>query len=435
MSDTPEQEGTGRGFMSPEALKVQDGGFISSSAPLTFNESEKKTENSSSQDSLASHASAVKAKTKSPVTRVFYHGKAGKLMRLHIANLFLNIVTLGIYSFWGKTRIRKYMTSHMVLGKDRLEYTGTGKELMFGMLKAIFILGPLFALVAFGAALPLVQFLAIPVMFGMIYTAVYLALRYRLSRTRWRSIRFSLGGSAWRYLKISSIRAFMNAITFGFAIPKSDLMKWAYIADNMKFGDMPFTFTFQAGSGKLYDDESGLKHLKKVNLVTGLIAISAVAAAIMPMLILGIKAGMAASAAEKAGLPPPTFDTMVTGAEQLKYTILIYVGMGVAIISRLWYRAALWQEQMRGLRLGGLRFKMKASGLDFAMLQITNILIIVFTLGLGKPIASHRTLGFLTQNILIGGDLKKLVAAQEARQKTSGFGDALSVDSGLDIGM
>mgnify|MGYP000735854028 CR=1 FL=1 len=149
-----------------------------------------------SQPGLAPSAPQPAAKAKVPVFKIGYNGKHGAVFRLHLLNLFLNIITLGIYSFWGKTRIRRYITSHISLANDQFEYTGTGKELLFGALKALVIFVP----IVICLSIPVVNLIALPIFWGVISLAIYLALRYRLSRTRWRGIRFSLGGSIKEYL-------------------------------------------------------------------------------------------------------------------------------------------------------------------------------------------------------------------------------------------
>jgi len=69
-----------------------------------------------------------------------YHGKLGEIYKLWIFNLILSILTLGIYSFWGKTRMRRYLISSCSLVQDRFEYAGHGKELFFGFVKALLVL-------------------------------------------------------------------------------------------------------------------------------------------------------------------------------------------------------------------------------------------------------------------------------------------------------
>ena len=58
-------------------------------------------------------------------------------------NLLLTIVTLGIYTFWARTRTRRYLWSQTRFIDDRLEWTGTGLELFIGyMLAILFFVAP-----------------------------------------------------------------------------------------------------------------------------------------------------------------------------------------------------------------------------------------------------------------------------------------------------
>src|SRR5690606_38318593 len=125
--------------------------------------------------------------------------------------LLLGLITLGIYRFWGKTRMRRYLWSHMAYDGDRFEYTGTGGELFKGFLIVAVIL-VLLTLVNTGAqfaieiqvrdpAVATILFSAMTItfyvmLFFLIFVGRYTALRYRLTRTRWRAIRGGLAGSA-----------------------------------------------------------------------------------------------------------------------------------------------------------------------------------------------------------------------------------------------
>jgi len=76
-----------------------------------------------------------------------FHGRGGTLFGIHVVNVLLTIVTLGVYYFWAKTRTRKYLVAQTEFLGDRFAYHGTPKELLLGMLKALLVFGlPLFAL-------------------------------------------------------------------------------------------------------------------------------------------------------------------------------------------------------------------------------------------------------------------------------------------------
>src|SRR3974377_559745 len=67
--------------------------------------------------------------------QLFFHGSGGSLFGIHLVNTFLTIITLGIYYFWAKVRVRRYLLSESEFEGDRFAYHGTGQELFIGFLK------------------------------------------------------------------------------------------------------------------------------------------------------------------------------------------------------------------------------------------------------------------------------------------------------------
>src|ERR1041385_8862991 len=72
--------------------------------------------------------------------RPVFNGRVGELYGIYFRNLLLSILTLGIYRFWAKTRWRRYLWSHLTLLGEPFEYSGTGKELFIGFLKAALLI-------------------------------------------------------------------------------------------------------------------------------------------------------------------------------------------------------------------------------------------------------------------------------------------------------
>ncbi len=148
------------------------------------------------------------APTAAPSDRLRFHGAAGELLALQARNLALAALTLGIYRFWAKTRIRRYLWNHTSFQGDALEYTGSGRELFLGFLIVVVffaIVGAahqaiLFVAAASAPALAVaMNVLVFPGFVLLIGLALYRARRYRLSRTLWRGIRGVQTGSAALY--------------------------------------------------------------------------------------------------------------------------------------------------------------------------------------------------------------------------------------------
>lgn len=139
---------------------------------------------------------------------ITFEDRGDRLIGLGAINGLLRIITLGMYSFWAKTNVRKRLWSFTRLNGEPLEYTGTGKEiflgflLVFGVLFLPSALGGLAAFIVFGKdsfALIVYYILAYGAFYLLIGYGTFRAQRYRLSRTRWRGIRGALTGSPWTY--------------------------------------------------------------------------------------------------------------------------------------------------------------------------------------------------------------------------------------------
>src|SRR6516165_9640762 len=96
--------------------------------------------------------------TKSPsafaAAPVQFTGSDGAFRRLVVRGALLELVTFGFYRFWLTTDIRRHLWTayrdrwrlwtHTEIDGDALEYTGRGKELLFGFLIAMAVLRPVF---------------------------------------------------------------------------------------------------------------------------------------------------------------------------------------------------------------------------------------------------------------------------------------------------
>src|SRR5262249_6023162 len=155
--------------------------------------------------------------------------------------------------FWAKTAMRRYIWSHVVIGDEGFESTGTGKELLLGFLKAMVVLLP--PLIALGILELLLDDPWADVVRGAQYVALvllfvagsYAARRYRMSRTRWGGIRFYQSGSPWRYAGIYLTGGLLTAVHLGLYTPWLRMRLAAYETANLHYGSQPFAFS---GSGR-----------------------------------------------------------------------------------------------------------------------------------------------------------------------------------------
>ena len=185
-----------------------------------------------------------------------FRGSGGSLLGMQIVNVCLTLITLGVYHFWGKAKIRRYLFSHTAFGSDRFAYHGTGKELSQGFLKAMLVFG--LPYVSLGAAhsvldLPrwvdlLSQALAGLVLFLYVPIATVNARRYRCARTSWRGIRFSFRGRTTEFLKLYARGWAFTFLTLGTYYPYFQTQRQAFLHAHTYFGNQRFGFTGH-GSG------------------------------------------------------------------------------------------------------------------------------------------------------------------------------------------
>lgn len=188
-----------------------------------------------------------------------YLGGNGALFGLALKTSLLTAVTLGIYRFWQRTRIRKYIWSSVQLDGDSLEYTGTGTEKLLGFLIAVVFLAIYLGLLQiilfyFGMnlfvdpetnpELALGQagaiYISLLAVLPFIYFATYRSRRYKMARTRWRGIRFGMDSAAWGYVWRACGFFILNIFTLGLLLPLSTYKLQRYMINRSHFGDARF---------------------------------------------------------------------------------------------------------------------------------------------------------------------------------------------------
>jgi uncharacterized membrane protein YjgN (DUF898 family) len=73
---------------------------------------------------------------------VRFTGSWREYLPIAATNVLLTIVTLGVYRFWATARQRRYLWSRTEVIGDRLEWSGTGKEMFIGFLMVMAVLIP-----------------------------------------------------------------------------------------------------------------------------------------------------------------------------------------------------------------------------------------------------------------------------------------------------
>ena len=311
--------------------------------------------------------------------------------KIAIPNLLLTIVTLGIYRFWATTRERQYLWSHSRFVDERLEWTGTGKELFVGFLLVLALFAiPVFGIQFVAQALIMRGYEAAGIALGALplFAIFYLtglarfrALRYRLSRTRWRGIRGGSDDQGLTYGLSYMWKTVAGYIPLGLAIPWSMTSLWNERWSKMSFG--PFQFEADAEAGNIFA-RFLLFYLSPIVLVVG----GVIAAAT------GGLAGYGLGGEDGAGVG--------IVASIVFLLLFFYIGLGVIAVA---FYAKFYREVVGSTRWKNLGFSFEASTMDWIKLIIGDALLVVLTLGLGFIFLSYRHWKFLIVHLEASGDI------------------------------
>ncbi len=178
-----------------------------------------------------------------------YVGEKDTLFRLALKTGLLTVLTLGIYRFWMKTRLRRYYWSAIRPGGAPLEYTGQPLEKLLGFLVAVVVMAFYIGIV--NLVLMFVSFsffhdniaayvLSFAGVLPIIFFAQYRARRYILARTRWRGIRFGLRPGAWGYAWRAVFYWLLVIGSLGVLYPLKAFRLEKYLTDRTMFGSQRF---------------------------------------------------------------------------------------------------------------------------------------------------------------------------------------------------
>jgi uncharacterized membrane protein YjgN (DUF898 family) len=303
-----------------------------------------------------------------------FYGKGMEYFKIQLVNIILSILTLSLYYPWAKERTLKYLYNKNTFEGTPFVFSGTGKEMFKGYVKALAILAILYG-VFFYLVLNDSPGLAFLVVYGGILALLPIAIhgsyRYRMAKSSWRGIRFGYTGVQKTLIGIFFKGLFFTLITFGIYSPWFAMDLRRYLLSNISIGNARFVYT---GGGTDY------------------------------------------------------FTMSIKGYFLTIFTLGIYM---------FWWQKDQFEFFVNNLRLeqegDAVFFRSTATGGGFARLMIVNFLILVFTLGLGFPWVVMRNIDFVMKSIEVSG----YYSFESLQQWQADYSDATGEDMAdiLDLGV
>lgn len=170
-----------------------------------------------------------------------FTGSGGEYFRIWVVNLLLTIVSLGIYSAWAKVRKTRYFWSNTQLDGTAFQYHGNPGAILRGRI----LVGILFVAYSVLGRISITAGLVALIVLGLLAPwFFYKAMRFKLTNTTWRGVRFgfdSTVGEAYAALLPAVVAwlAFTGIAAAGQSDPKAFLAP-LLIAELVFFALVPF---------------------------------------------------------------------------------------------------------------------------------------------------------------------------------------------------
>ena len=332
-----------------------------------------------------------------------FNGRAGEYFGIWFVNLLLGIVTLGIYSAWGKVRTQRYFYANTQLAGASFDYLASPIAILKGRLLAYAVV------IALGLSLqfaPVLYFVLAAGIGLMIPALICWSLRFRARNSAWRGLSFRFDESAVAAYGPFMLWGFLAYITLSLLYPVAKLRQHEYVVEGHRFGHK--RFKFHGLAGRYYPPYlaiAGMGILGFVLLVAGMVAV----------------AGMAGS-------------DQAAATRAITWMLLpLYAGvLAILVYAKVRYTNLLWNNAS----LGPHRFESSLRVRDMLWLYASNGVAIICTIGLAVPWAMVRLARYRASHftVVAAGDLGEFFASSESRPGSAGEELVDALDVGLDIG-
>ena len=148
-----------------------------------------------------------------------FKGSGSEYFKIWIVNLFLSILTLGIYSAWAKVRRKRYLYGNTSIKGASFEYHASPITVLKGRLIAVALL---IVYSVLSELFPLVGFFLLILLFAFIPWIVWRSLRFNARMTSLRNVHFSFKG------RLGKSYLFYLVIPFIFPLLISSLFSFGY---------------------------------------------------------------------------------------------------------------------------------------------------------------------------------------------------------------
>lgn len=339
------------------------------------------------------------------IQRFGFTGKTADYFRIWAVSLCLSLLTLGVYSAWGKVRKRRYLYAHTRLDDSGFDYHATPVAILKGRVIALLLFGG-FALS--GHFFLWVQIAFIAILLLLTPWIVVASSRFNARNSTFRNVAFAFDGTMREAAVVLLGFGAIVIVTLGLAYPWFRMRRARFIVERHRFGATPFKSDITAGGF----------------IVAYLLgALMLIGAGVLTVALLGAAYGLIAVMGDAKHPSAALAFVPVIGIYASYLAVFAYL------------RARVGNLTLNGAIVGPLRCRSTLRTRDLAWLYASNIIAVFATLGLAVPWVTIRMARYRASRLCLVGSasLASFVAAPGVVGTATGseVGDLFDVDVSL----
>lgn len=320
--------------------------------------------------------------------RFEFTGEGSEYFRIWVVNVFLSVITLGIYSAWAKVRRMRYFYGHTRLEGTAFDYLADPVKILKGRLIAV---GAFAVFIVVASYYPNYLSFVILAFIPFFPWLINRALVFKTRNTAYRNIRFNFVGAYGSAFWVFVILFALGLV--GLFYPLFAHRRKRYVYSNLRYGMTSFQF-----AAKFWD-----------------FFWAYFAASIIAGLAFAIAGGLAAF----------TSIALLEGVANILILGTFFVFIQMAITNYSW----------NSTTLGDVHFESTLKFPRLFFIYASNIILIILTVGVYIPWAKVRLLRYRLENLSLStaGNLDDFVAGQREQVAAAGeeMGEAFDWDFGL----
>lgn len=349
--------------------------------------------------------SSAAAASPAQIQNFQFHGTGGEFFKIWIVNLLLSIVTLGIYSAWAKVRTYRYFYGNTELAGNNFEYHAEPLQILKGRVIAVLFL---LAYTYSGVIHPTLGLLFLLAFIGLLPWVIVNGVRFNARMSSYRGIHFNFHGqygqAAANFLLWPFLAIFTLFLLFPFVLWKQAKF---YLA-NHSYGQSRFEFSGTAGD---YYKAVGICLLVAI---LGYVAVFSLGSSLDFTAML-----------ENDPEQPPSPNQIVA------FMVAFYLPL---FLPFLLYNGMAYNIALNKLKIKTNQFHSRLSVAQWAWIVLSNMVLIICTLGLFYPWARVRAANYKAMVTSVDTqDIDSFIADEQQHQSALGdeIGEAFDVGVGI----